>query len=248
MQGSAGANSPLLHEHDNIHVPVNENQTEASVKSVIELLLDKENREQNNHLLLSCPNVPYDIPIEMPVPCEENKNGDIQQQMAQTQNDQGTLYGTPNYDSDYDDEEENPPDYYLEEQNAQPENNIGFQLGVNYFDRDTVTTPIQNHPNDKILACDIQRGWTRRFPDDMPLQGQFTTRQGLNIDMATKKPEDFFNLMFDDCMFKTIADETTNMQEIELHTLQMAEILLRKWMTLLAKGIIDCTNGKMSMC
>ena len=59
MQGSAGANSPLLHEHDQIHVPVNENQTEASVKSVIELLLDKEYREQNDHLLLSCPNVPY---------------------------------------------------------------------------------------------------------------------------------------------------------------------------------------------
>ena len=42
----------------------------------------------------------------------------------------------------------------------------------------------------------------------MPLQGPFTARQGLNIDMATKKPEDFFNLMFDSHMFETIADET----------------------------------------
>ena len=42
----------------------------------------------------------------------------------------------------------------------------------------------------------------------MLLQGPFTARQGLNIDMATKKPEDFFNLLFDDCMFETIADET----------------------------------------
>ena len=41
----------------------------------------------------------------------------------------------------------------------------------------------------------------------MPLQGPFTARQGLNIDMATKNPEDFFNLMFNDRMFETIADE-----------------------------------------
>ena len=84
MQGSAGTNSPFLHKHDKIHVPVNENQTEASVKSVIELPLDKENGEQNDNLLLSCPNVPYDIPIEIPVPCKENENGDIQQLIAQT--------------------------------------------------------------------------------------------------------------------------------------------------------------------
>ena len=220
MQGSAGTNSPLLHEHDKIHVPVNENQTEESIESVIELLLDKENGEQSDHILLSCPNVPYVIPIEIPVPCEENKNGDIQQLIAQTQNDQGTLDGTPtqndqgtldgtpNYDSDYDDQEEIPPDYYPEKQNAHPQNNIGFQLEVNYFDRDIVTTPIQIYPNDKILACDTQRGWTRPFPDDMPLQGPFTARQGLNVDMATKKPEDFINLMFDNHMFETIADET----------------------------------------
>ena len=166
------------------------------------------------------PMFPCDIAIEIPVPCEENENGDIQQLIAQTQNDQGTLDGTPiqndqgtldgtpNYDNDYDDQEEIPPDCYIEEQNAHPQNNIGFQLGVNYFDQDIVTMPIQIYPNDKILACDTQRGWTRPYPDDMPLQGPFTARQGLNIDMATKKPEDFFNLMFDDHMFETMADET----------------------------------------
>ena len=37
------------------------------------------------------------------------------------------------------------------------------------------------------------------------------------------------------------------MQEIELHTLQMAETLLSKWMTLLTEGIIDYINGKMSL-
>ena len=114
MQGSAGVHSPLLYEHAKIHVPFNENQTEASIKSVIELPLDKENREQNDNLLLSCPNVPYDTLIEIPVPCEENENGDIQQLMQQTQNEEGTLDGTPNYESDYDDQEEIPPDYYLE--------------------------------------------------------------------------------------------------------------------------------------
>ena len=65
---------------------MNENQTEASIESVIELPLDKENGEQNDNLLLSSPNVPYDILIEIPVPCEENENGDIQQLMQQTQN------------------------------------------------------------------------------------------------------------------------------------------------------------------
>ena len=121
---------------------------------MIELPLDKENGEQNDYLCVSCPNVPYDICIEIPVPCEENENGDIQQLIAQiqndkatldgtpTQNDQGTLDGTPNYDSDYDDQGEIPPDNYLEEQNTHPQNNIGFQLGVNYFDRDIVTTLI----------------------------------------------------------------------------------------------------------
>ena len=69
--------------------------------------------------------------------------------MEHPQNDQGTLDGTPNYDSDYDDQEEIPPAYYLEEQNAHPQNNIGFQLGVNYFDQDIVTMPIQIYPNDK---------------------------------------------------------------------------------------------------
>ena len=133
MQGTVGTNSPLLHEHDKIHVPVNKNQTKASIESVIELPLDKENGEQNNHLLLSCANVFYDIPIEIPVPCEGNENGDIQQLIAQTQNDQGTLDGTPtqndqgtldgtpNYDRDYDDQEEMGPDYYLEEQHAHPQ-------------------------------------------------------------------------------------------------------------------------------
>ena len=67
---------------------------------------------------------------------------------------------------------------------------------------------MQNYPNDKIFEFDTQRGWTRPFPDDMPLQGLFTARQGLNVDMTTKKPEDFFNLMFDDHMFETIADKT----------------------------------------
>ena len=43
-----------------------------SDKSVIELPLDKENGEQNDNLLLSCPNVPYDIPIEIPI--EETMN------------------------------------------------------------------------------------------------------------------------------------------------------------------------------
>ena len=67
MQSSASANSLLLHEHDKINVPVNENQTGASIKSMTELLLDPENGEQNDNLLLSCPSVLYDIPIEIHV-------------------------------------------------------------------------------------------------------------------------------------------------------------------------------------
>ena len=167
--------------------------------------------------------------------------------MQQTQNEQGTLDGTPNYDSDYNDQEEIPPDYYLEEQNAQPQNNIGFQLGVNYSGRDIVTTSIKISPNNKILKGDTHKGWTRPFPDDMPLQGPFTARQGLNVDMATKTPEDFFNLMFNNHMFETIADETNKYARNRIAHITMAETLLSKWMTLLTEDIIDCTNGKISM-
>ena len=79
---------------------------------------------------------------------------------------------------------------------------------MNYFDREIVSTPIHNYNNDKILQCNEERGWKRPFPDDMPYQGPFVAKQGLNIEMKTKKPEDFFNLMFDTRMFETIADET----------------------------------------
>ena len=224
VQGSAGTNASILHEHDNKRVSVSteQNQTEASIEHIIELPLDVENGGQNDNLLLSGPNLPYDIPSEIPLPFEENENPET---AAENRNDHTTLHHSPthnhhnpgntldvssNYDSDYDDHHQHdvPPDYYLEEQTANHQNNIGFQLGLNYFDRDLVSTPIQNYPNDKILEGDTQRGWSRPFPDDMPLQGPFTARQGLNIDMATKKPEDFFNLMFDDRMFDTIADET----------------------------------------
>ena len=51
---------------------------------------------------------------------------------------EGTLDGTPYYDSDYNDQEEIPPEYYLEEQNVHPQNNIGFQVGVNYSNQDIV--------------------------------------------------------------------------------------------------------------
>ena len=63
MQGSCGTHSPLLHEHDKIHVPVpiNENQTETSIESVIELPVDKEHGEENHDLVVSSPNVPTKI-------------------------------------------------------------------------------------------------------------------------------------------------------------------------------------------
>ena len=35
------------------------------------------------------------------------------------------------------------------------------------------------------------------IPDEMPLQGSFTVTQELRIDMESKRPEDFFYLIFD---------------------------------------------------
>ena len=79
---------------------------------------------------------------------------------------------------------------------------------MNYFDCKIVSTSIHNYNNGKILQCNEERGWKRPFPDDMPYQGPFMAKRGLNIEMETKNSEDFFNLMFDTHMFETIADET----------------------------------------
>ena len=67
---------------------------------------------------------------------------------------------------------------------------------MNYFDHEIVSTPIHKEDGkDPSLMT-------------MPYQGPFMAKQGLNIEMETKNPEDFFNLMFDTRMFETIADET----------------------------------------
>ena len=95
MQGSAGPHSPLLNEHDKVHVPVwlNENQTELPPESVIELHLDEENGQENQNAVESShsSNVPDDILIEMPVPLEENVSCDLQQLIGQTENEEPIL-------------------------------------------------------------------------------------------------------------------------------------------------------------
>ena len=90
---------------------------------------------------------------------------------------------------------------------------------VNYFDQDMVTTPIQDYPKDKIFKDDTKRGWTRPFPDDMPFQGPFTARQGLNIDMASKNPRISSNSCLTIICLKPLLIKLINMQETELQTL-----------------------------
>ena len=48
------------------------------------------------------------------------------------------------------------------------------------------------------------------MPDSMPMQGSITATQRLKVDIESKRLEDFFSLMFDERMFETIADRTSD--------------------------------------
>ena len=124
------------------------------------------------------PNVPVDEIPEIPFPNEGTGNENIQN--TQTSNSEDTN----NFDYDNNDSVSNddnnpiPPDYFRVEEEAQLPHN---HFEMNYFDCEIVSTPIHNYNNDKILQCDEERGWKRPFPDDMPYQGPFMAKWGLNI-------------------------------------------------------------------
>ena len=71
-----------------------------------------------------------------------------------------------------------------------------------------MTSPIVQYPRDQILQSDKDMGWKVSVPDEMPLQGPFIINVGLKVEMTTKNLEDYFFKNFNDCMFRTIADQS----------------------------------------
>ena len=93
---------------------------------------------------------------------------------------------------------------------VEPTSTPTLQQQTNYYEEDHTCTPISNYTRDTILQEDEDNGWSAPFPDQIPDQGPFTETAGLNVNMPSKQPEDFFNLLFDSSMFETIADQTNS--------------------------------------
>ena len=194
-------------------------QFSTTNEEIVELPLEEESKTEsyaqgnNSNDDVPYPNVPIDEIPEIPFPNEGTGNENIQNTQTSNSEDTNTFDYDNNDSVSDDDNNPIPPDYFrVEEESQLPHNH--FEM--NYFDREIVSTPIHNYNNDKILQCDEERGWKRPFPDDMPYQGPFMAKWGLNIEMETKNPEDFFNLMFDTHMFETIADETNQYAQSQI--------------------------------
>ena len=80
-------------------------------------------------------------------------------------------------------------------------------------------TPIQCYDRDVILEGDIENGWERLEIDEIPDHGPFLVTPGLDLDTESRKPEDFFNNVFDDRMFTVIADATNNYAHKKIRSL-----------------------------
>ena len=217
--GKIHAYPDLQNEHGKLSVlvqPHGLSQFSTSDEEVFEIPLDKEIETESDPQLYGIPhdipsqNVPlHDIPdIPFP-PNEESDNENIENTQTSNGEDTNNFNHEVNHSDDSDDNNPIPPDYFrIEEFQEDAQQLSRDNSEQNYFDREILSTPIPNYRNDKILQCDEEAGWKRPFPDDMPYQGPFMAKRGLKVEMETKQPEDFFNLMFDDRMFETIADET----------------------------------------
>ena len=72
------------------------------------------------------------------------------------------------------------------------------------------TMQIVNCEGDTELQEDLDNGW-HRITHDVPANNpQFTDTPGLNFETNSRKPEVFFNQLFDNRMFTIMAEETNN--------------------------------------
>ena len=71
-----------------------------------------------------------------------------------------------------------------------------------------VHTPISNYSRDTELEDDVLNGWMRVENDQVPDHGPFTEVEGLNFSTESRKPEDFFNQLFDQSMYTIMAQQT----------------------------------------
>ena len=72
------------------------------------------------------------------------------------------------------------------------------------------TTQIVNGEGDTELQEDLDNRWHRITHDVPPNNPQFTDTLGLYFETNSRKPEVFFNQLFDNRMFTIIAEETNN--------------------------------------
>ena len=93
--------------------------------------------------------------------------------------------------SDNDNEED---DYIIETENNQTPDAIQYQ--------------IVNYERDVDLQEDIDNGWIRVENDQLPDPCHFIGNEGLNMNMISHNPEDFFNNLFDDRVYAILTEET----------------------------------------
>ena len=84
------------------------------------------------------------------------------------------------------------------------ERDVPRQLGR----RGPEETSVQCYNRDVIVVEDIDNSWGKMDINAIPNQGPFIGTPGLNLDTKSRKPEDFFNNLFDDRMFTIIANVT----------------------------------------
>ena len=67
-----------------------------------------------------------------------------------------------------------------------------------------------NYERDIDLQEDIDNGWERVENDQVPDYCPFIGNEGLNMNTASRYPEDFFNNSFDDRMYTILTEKTNN--------------------------------------
>ena len=60
---------------------------------------------------------------------------------------------------------------------------------------------------------DVKAGWVKDDMEGLPLIAPFTARNGLLVDMDSRKPLDFFNLFFKENMWDLLVTETNRYAE-----------------------------------
>ena len=97
--------------------------------------------------------------------------------------------------------DENAIDDYYEIENALVNPNLRRTENL-------VHTPISNYSRDTELEDNVLNGWMRVENNQVPDHGPFIEVEALNFSTDSRKPEDFFNQLFDKSMYTIMAQQT----------------------------------------